>query len=1117
MWNDISLMKGLVAMINFIYGRAGSGKTARICDLAAKSAAKGRRVFLLVPEQMALDTEKRMTALLEGAPSLSLEILNFRRLCNHIFREVGGLSYSYITKSGRTLLMWRTLTELAPMLKTILTPDRSHAERILSVIAELKTYCISPSLLELGAKKLGDDEKSAKLRDKLLDVSLIYAAYTNLSKELGDDADDDLTNAAKALSENNIFAGVDIFLDAFWGFTPQQFAVIGELFRQADNVTVSLCLDCPPDKPGEDLFENQRSTATRLLKLAKDSHREISEAVLTENCRAENEALLFLEKNLWSLDLKKSDFYDGNCDSIKMIECQSLFAECESVATDILRKVREGASWRDFTVVARGLDRYEGILDVILEKYGIPHFISVRSDIKNYPIIKLILTALSLCTSNFECEDMISYIKTGLCGLSPEEVSTLENYITLWNIRGKSRFSEDFTMNPAGYTAKFTEDSELELRRINELRERIVTPILDLHEKLCECKKSADFAALLYNFLVNLRIPEALQKIADDERDTSPENAKETEQLWSVIIDALDEIILAMPEVEITPDVFAELLKIIFDETDIGKIPAAIDSVICGDAALLRADSKHIYIIGANDGIFPAAPSKAGFFSDREGEILAELGIELAPGGEYQAADERFLFYRAAASASNSLTLVWSSSDLSGHGMKPSFGAARIKSLFPTAKTESYADLPIEKRLEGRNNLLEFIAETDGTPLGAALREYAMQDDTLAGRLDKLSLPLCDDKEQLNKETADALFGGDLGMTQSRLESFVLCKFSYFCKYVLKLEEKKAADFNPADIGSFIHHILEKFVRLAEEKGGLSTIDDKELDAALDEIVSDYMKYVCRLDDKLSGSRMAHLFARLKRSSRLLCKNLIAEFSGSEFSPRLFEAPIGIVRDDETFIEPLKIPLHDGTSAHIYGIADRVDIYEKEDKVYVRVVDYKTGAKDFSADELKLGLNMQMLLYLFSIWKNGKKQGSGLSVPVDSEILPAGVLYFSAGVPTVTLDHEIPPEEVESMVSGKLARRGLLLDDPEVLEAMEKGLSGKYLPVKQKKDGTVSGSLASLEDFKGLLTDMEDTIKRIGKELKSGNAEAMPLCDKKHDGCAFCPMKPVCRKDTRKG
>ncbi len=1102
-------------MINFIYGRAGSGKTAEICKNAAKAVSDGRKVFLIVPEQTALDTEKKMTELLEGYSSLSLEILNFKRLCNHIFREVGGLSYSYITKSGRMLLMWQTICELTPLLKTITSPDRGLVSRMLGAVTELKTYCISPSMLELAAKKLSSEKENNKLSDKLYDLSLIYAAYVNLSNELGDDGDDDLTRAAEALKQHNIFSGADIFLDSFWGFTPQQFAVIGELFSQADNVTVSLCLDSLNGSMGDELFQNQKRTAEMLAKLAKRSHAEVNEFLLTENHRANTEELRFLEKNLWSLDLSKNECFNKTTECLRIYECQSLFSECEAVAGDICRIVRGGAAWRDFAVITRGIDRYEGILDVILEKYGIPHFISKRTDIKTKPIIKLILTSLSLYISNFECEDMISYIKTGLSGLSPSEVSSFENYLQLWNIRGKNRLNEDFTMNPAGYTAVFSEESEKRLSEINDLRERVITPLFDFHQRLRDAKTVKDFSSALYEFLLELKMPEILQSLTEAQKSVSPETAEETEQLWSIIIDALDEICTIMPNLEINASVFSELLKIFFDETDIGRIPAALDAVVCGDAALLRADAKYLYIIGANDGIFPAVASNNGFFSDSECEALASMGLELASVGEYTAADERFLFYRAAASASHSLTVLWSSSDLSGHTMKPSFAVTRLKKLFPLIESVCYHELPIEKRLEGKGNILEFIAESDGTALGTALREYAVRDKELAPRLERLSLPLCDDTEQLSEHTAKNLFGGDLPLTQSRLESYVLCQFSYFCKYVLKLEEKKSASFDSANIGSFIHHVLEKFVRRAEEMGGLSNMTDSLLESTLDEIIRDYMRNICRLDGELSGSRIAHLFAKLKRSSRILCKNLISEFSESKFVPKLFELPIGITKDGEKSVEPLKIPLSDSSSAYIYGIADRVDIYEKDDKYYVRVVDYKTGSKEFSLEDVKMGLNMQLLLYLFSIWKNGGKEGSALSIPAKSEIIPAGILYFSAGVPTVTLDREATAEEVEAMISEKLGRKGLLLDDPEVLEAMERGLGGKYIPIKQKKDGelTNTGSLATLEDFKALAATLEETIHQIGKEMKNGKAWAKPLRNKNHDGCAFCPMRPICRKD----
>lgn len=1116
------MRKGKKPMIHFIYGRAGSGKTTEICKKAGESVAAGRKVFLIVPEQTALDAEKRMTDLLSGSSSLSLEILNFKRLCNYIFREVGGLSYSYITGSGRTLLMWKTLSELSPLLNTVKAPDRHLVSQMLSAATELKTYRISPHMLESAAKKLSKNEKTAKLSDKLYDISLIYATYINLSKELGDDAEDDLGKAAEALENNNIFSGADVFFDSFWGFTPQQFAIIEGIFSQADNVTVSLCLDADSNGRSDEAFLNQKKTAEKLLTLAEkcvSAHNteDVRRTFLKENHRAKTEELRFLEKNLWSLDLSKGDCFLEESPSVKLYQCQSLFSECEAVAADICRKVREGASWRDFSVITRGIDRYEGVLDVILEKYGIPHFMSKRTDIKTKPIIKLILSAISLYTKNFECEDMISYIKTGLCQLSPQEVSAFENYLHLWNVRGKARFSEDFTMNPKGYTGGFTEESVSELDKINDIRERVVTPLEDLHAKFREAKTVTDFSAALYEFLTNIKIPEILQKITDSIKLTVPDVAQETEQLWSVMVDTLDELTTVLGDTEVDAAVYSELLKILFDETDIGKIPETLDSAVCGDASLLRADSKHMYIIGANDGIFPAAQKNSGVFSDTDCEILAAMGVELAPGGEYAAADERFLFYRAAASASHSLTVTFASAELSGQSMKPSFAVTRLKSLFPSSEVINYTALPLEKRLEGRGNILEFIAESEGTALGKALKSYAEGDEALAQRLCKLKLPLCDDEEMLDRETTEKLFGGDLALTQSRLESYVLCEFSYFCKYVLKLEDKKAARFDLANIGTFIHHVLEKFLLYAEGMGGVSKISDENLEEALDKIIKDYMYTVCRLENNLSGSRIAHLFKRLKRSTRILCKNLISEFSQSDFSPKLFEVPIGSPKEGEKSIEPWKIPLDGDGYAYIYGIADRVDIYEKDEKYYARVVDYKTGAKEFSLEDVKMGINIQLLLYLFSIWKNGSKKDSALNIPVKSEVVPAGILYFSAGVPTVTLDEEATAEEVEAKVSEGLKRKGLLLDDPEILEAMEKGLAGKYIPVKQKKDGELAktNSLATLEDFRELALTLEKTIKGIAGQMKKGSAKAKPLQDKKHDKCAYCEMRPVCRKSHR--
>ncbi len=1102
-------------MIEFIYGRSGSGKTYRVCQKAAEAVQNGRTVFLIVPEQMALDTESKMTSMLHGSPTLSLEILNFRRLCNRIFREYGGLSYNYITNSGKQLMMWRTVTELAPMLKCRTSAERGAVSKMLSAVNEMKAYGISPAALEKAARKLSETGH-AKLSDKLYDISLTAASYTNLVKESLDDASDDLTKAAELLRGKNLFSGANVFFDSFNGFTPQEYALMEEIFRTAESVTVSLTLDNIPEQSADELFVNQVSAAARLRRIAENTGHRVTETVLKANRRAAYPELEFLEKSLWSLDLTAKDGYTGESDHLKFIECPDIFSECEAVAADICRRIQNGAKWRDISVVTRGIERYDGILDVIFEKYGIPHFKSKRTDIKTKPLIKLILSALTLRSSNFRTSDVISYIKTGLCQVTPDEISALENYAELWKIRGLSAWLDTWQMNPDGYTAEFTEESANILDNVNRIRETVILPVYDFHSALDTATDVRGYSLALYNFLTALDVPSKLSRDADSIRAADPAAAQESEQIYSILIDALDELCTVMPDMPVDSAVYTELLKIIFDNTDIGRIPGTLDEVIIGDASLLRANPKHTYIIGANEGIFPMAPSDDGMFTDRDRELLSDMGVELAGGGEYRAADERFYFYRALTSASDSVTVVWSSSDLSGHSMKPSFGALRLTSLFPDVKVTVFSELPIEARLFGRANLLEFIAETDGTELGCALHEYASQDAELRTRLEKLAIPLSGEDDCLSEDTCTELMPGDLALTQSRLDAFVLCHFSYFCKYILKLEEKKPASFDSASIGTFIHHILENFVRAAEEKGDIADITDVELDRMVEDIIQNYMSSICRIAPDFSGNRLAHLFARLRRSSRLLCKNIVSEFAESRFKPSFFELPIRFPDSGETAVEPISVKLADGTSAYVYGIADRVDVLEHEGKYYVRVIDYKTGSKEFSLDDVSMGLNMQMLLYLFSIQKNGANPKNALEFAKNSEILPAGVLYFSAGVPVVTLDAELPPEEVEKLASDKLSRKGLLLDDAEVLTAMDRELSGHYIPVRQKKDGSFTNpeSLTSLEGFKNLLSSIENTVKDIGNEIKRGNASVKPIRGKKHDACKYCEMRPICRKAT---
>ena len=98
-------------MITLIYGSYGSGKTTSILNSIREDTEKGIHTFLIIPEQDAVQTERRTLDLLPPTAQLHLEVLSFSRLYNRVCREYGGLSYRYITKPIRHLLMWQNLRE----------------------------------------------------------------------------------------------------------------------------------------------------------------------------------------------------------------------------------------------------------------------------------------------------------------------------------------------------------------------------------------------------------------------------------------------------------------------------------------------------------------------------------------------------------------------------------------------------------------------------------------------------------------------------------------------------------------------------------------------------------------------------------------------------------------------------------------------------------------------------------------------------------------------------------------------------------------------------------------------------------------------------------------------
>jgi len=1100
-------------MTTFILGAAGSGKTSLMARMAAEDLKNGREVILLVPEQQAVSAEHMAAEYAGNTPTVKLEVLNFSRLANRVFRLYGGLSYNYIGKGARLLVMWRALCSVSPSLREygdVTLSDSGLIKRMLASVTEFKSFLIRPSLLEKAAEELSShSDKYTALAQKLSDISLIYAAYEATLRGEYDDPDDDLTLLADKLHEHNFFGGKTVYIDSFYGYTPQEYEVLRYIIKQADAVYITSPVTGDDTSPH---LDTPRYTLSKLRRIALENGGCGEDIVLENPVRYLHPELAHTASHLW--DYGCAPFDGEHSGAVTLTECPDIFSEAEFCAKDILRRVRGGARYRDFVVAARDIDSYHGVVDAVFEKYGIPYFLSRKTNLCDLPLYKLILASLSIISRGWQAGDVITYLKTGLTPFTPSECDTIEDYVTTWNISGRRWTDEnDWTLNPDGYTADYTDKALAKLNEVNRIRLLLREPLIALGDDVsCGDVKTTvrDISAAVYRFTVELGIPDRLRETSNDENVL----------IWNSFCDTLDQLVNAAGDMPTDCEEYSQLFAMIASDADFGRIPATMDEVTLGSANTLRPGTvRHIYLIGANDGVFPRSTSDDKLLNDRERQLLGEIGIELEFGSDKRSSDELMYFHILASSASESLNVTYASSELNGKKLSRSSACERLIAILPELKVQKYEEFSPLRLIEGRNAAFEYLRTLENTSAGDALREYYESSPDFRSRLASLDIPITDTKGNLSKETLGELYPSSLGLSQSRLDSFAQCAFSYCCKYTLGLGETKRAEFKGVDTGNFIHHVLEAvmswYYSLANaEKDELS---DAELELFADNIINNYTAKIFGRT-QVTG-RMNRLTDKLRRTSKLLIRNLISEFSQSHFVPKRFEMPVKFGEDGA--VPPLRIPLFDGSSAFIYGIIDRTDVFRQGDDVYVRVVDYKTGAKDFSMSDIALGINLQLLIYLFTLWQNDKPpvlEALGFDKNDNLTIVPAGALYLGARSPEVSAEPGTSAEDVMEEVNSSIGRSGLLLDDADVLEAMETKLEGRYIPVKLKSGGGFrSGApLASLEEFGALYRQITDIVSKLGSEIKSGKADAKPLKTKRHDGCEYCPMKPVCRYDGTK-
>lgn len=1089
-------------MLTLLYTQNARRGQDHLRELLSRYANKEEKTLVMVPEQQVLEAERLVCEL---NCSRKMEVSSFRRLANSIFRRFGGLRYHYIQKGAKYVVMWRALASVAPSLleyKNVSSDDLSMLRLLVATVEELKLYGIHPEQLDKAAED-ADDEK---LKNKLSDISLLYSAYHTILHEKHDDASDDVWRAAEIAEGKGFFQNMHVILASFDGFTYEETALLRVIFSESSSLLATLAYD---KNDRRNIFLRLKETDRLLRKLASDASVSVEDMTLDVE-EAVREIDYFAEQ-IWQKEAIVASFSETAPEEggIRFVKCPGVYEEAHMIACDIMRRVMDGARFRDFAIITRNPDRYVGILDAALDGVGIPYFLSSRKDVTSLPLVRMLFAAFDIVNYHFRLEDMVSYMRCGLSGLTLEECDAIEEYASLWKISGKRWYDGyGWQMNPNGFSLTFTDEAAERLACLNQLREKLVTPLIAFFEAFSVKATVRSVSEALVNFLFALQIPELLSKHAEMTSSYFGKNIDREEYalLYDSLLSSLDQLVEVAGDLSVTSREYSRLLSALLMEADIGRLPARFDEVTVGSAELLRkSDIDHVYVMGLCQGEFPAADFEAGCFDNDEKEVLAAAGLAFSPDAERRIADEKLFFYRSVTSARKSVTLSFSYRSAEGKEKFPSSCFQDTLALLDGRVAEEYDQLPKESLLYGKSDIFSY----------AIRHYYGLEDEEFLSIPEFSTLePLtAEAEEQLSDEALRLLFGKKIPLSQSKMDKFVLCPFSYHCTYSLTLSSEKSGKFENMDVGSFLHKIFEEFFTRLNKR--LKTVTDDEARKILAEVLDHYAESIAKGNP---SRRFKTLLNRLKKTCEVMVMNMLAEFRLSDFEPRFFELSISPYGEDGVVSE--SIPISETQSITFKGVIDRVDVYEKGDDVYFRVVDYKIGNKEFSMSDVAMGLNMQMLLYLFAL-ANDSSGSFARMLSCKGKPLPAGVLYFSFGSQKSSKDpkedtRKEDSDEILRKTEKRIRRTGVLLNDREILTAMENTLEGRYLPIKvSSKDGTIGPqactTLATVEELGALAKKIDDELKRIGRQLAGGKASATKEKRGSNDPCAFCRMKPICR------
>lgn len=1121
--------------LHWIFGGSGFGKSHYVYNEIMKQSVcnPSGKYIVIVPEQFTMQTQKDMVMLSKAKGIMNIDVLSFVRLAYRALAQTKALDKPLLADEGKGMIVRRILKEHAGEWKTFGNNiNRSgFVEEIKSIVTEFVQYRMDDNKYENMLNSVRD---KGILSSKIEDVGLVYKYYREYMEQRYISSEELLSILADYVPESGMIKGSVVCIDGFTGFTPVQYELLRELMKVCSDIYITVTIDSRSRTFGkarpDELFYMSRTYINKCMKIAAQTGVYVEEPVWAGNSEnkawrfASNPELGLLEANIFRE--KPAKGLSGINDRIKVYEAANPYEEVEYCVWQIGQLIRkEELRYRDIAIITGDTDTYSRLFKDEFEKVRIPYFTDSNRSVPDNPFVDMIMSLLALVKNDFDYHSVLSLLRNGIVrdylGFDSRMTDELDCYLLASGVRGTKLWNEPWNNNKRSRT---------DIDTVNEIRQRTLHVFLETCNKLRAAVTVTDYCLALYEFITAHNMSGVLKNEADRyEAAGDYIRKKEYEQIYTIVMKLMEQMTELMGGDELTLREFTEIMKTGFDEAEVGVIPPGVDTVIVGDITRTRLkDIKVLFFAGVNDGIVPQSIQSGGFLSDMERELLAENGAELAPTLRERIFNDRFYIYLALTRPSDRLYISYCAKSCGGDRLQPSPVLDDIAELYSGGyRLESgFSHWSDESGIGNDGGKSEWI---DG------LRKYAagnMDENESKGWLDLhrsiIGTPGAEgildsafyigNVTPLTEELAKRLYGENIEGSVSRLELFASCAYAHFLRYGLLLDKRKEYGLEIPELGTIFHTIIEEFSkRLAYTKKSWYDVDE----SIIGEWTSQITERICNEFGHgimNSDARNEYMKRRIERIAAATINNLSEQMRKGKFRAESYE----IQFSDAGGNSVLAIALDNGSVMKLGGRIDRLDVCEDGNTVLYKVIDYKSGNKEFDLARLYHGITMQLIVYL-----EAARDIEGRSHP-DKLIIPAGAFYYHIDDPVVDEEENDNENDINDKINREYRMRGPVNGDnniPCYIDSnlgsidggVEAGTQSDVVNVKVGKNGAYlkSSEVYSGRQFEYMMKHAREKMREAGSGICGGRIDVTPYRLDKETPCKYCEFKSVCGFDTR--